>query len=162
MAPRGRYALGIDVGTQGTKALLYDLDTHAVSGRAGGVTENDSNAERSTTYLQGGCSYRRTDSVRGDQTIVEYQHVPMYPRPDFSFSSSSSVQSLLSYQWPSCRGAAAYDLLPRASPSTAEQDPDTWLDGVKASVAEVGAHGYCPPRHTTQITPSFHEINAIL
>jgi hypothetical protein len=36
MAARGRYVLGIDVGTQGTKALLYHLDTHAVAGRAGG------------------------------------------------------------------------------------------------------------------------------
>jgi xylulokinase len=62
----GKYCLGIDVGTQGTKAILYDLHTHSIVGR----------------------------------------------------------------------GAHSYDLLPRASPNAAEQEPSTWLEGIRASVAE--------------------------
>jgi xylulokinase len=54
----------VDVGTQGTKAILYDLDARAVAGR----------------------------------------------------------------------GAKSYGLLPNASANAAEQDPATWLDGVRVAV----------------------------
>ena len=62
------YACGIDVGTQGTKCLLYDIERNVVAGRG-------------------------------------------------------------SYQ---------YDLLPQPSnrPNAAEQDPETWMDGIRASLAE--------------------------
>jgi len=39
-------------------------------GRGGIENNDDSNAQRSTTYFQGGCSCRRADSFRGGQTVV--------------------------------------------------------------------------------------------
>ena len=65
-ASSGRYSLGLDVGTQGTKAILYDLETHEVAGR----------------------------------------------------------------------GALSYGLLPAPGrPNAAEQDPETWMEGIRVSVA---------------------------
>ena len=62
----GRFTLGVDVGTQSTKAILYDVRAKTVA----------------------------------------------------------------------ARGVYAYDLLERASPNAAEQDPSTWIEGIKASVAQ--------------------------
>ena len=54
-----------------------------------------SNAERSTTRVQGGCSYRRAESARDGQTVV---CMSMYPRRPGSVVSghSKSVESLFS------------------------------------------------------------------
>jgi len=35
-----------------------------------------SNCDRSVTYLQSNCSYRRVDTVRGGQSIWLYEHLP--------------------------------------------------------------------------------------
>jgi len=71
----GQYSLGLDVGTQGTKAILYDLGTNVVAGR----------------------------------------------------------------------GAHCYELLPRASPATAEQHPSAWLEGIRVSVAQALAEAGATP-----------------
>ena len=72
---KATYALGVDVGTQGTKAILYDLDARAVAGR----------------------------------------------------------------------GAKSYGLLPNASANAAEQDPATWLDGVRVAVKNALADARATP-----------------
>lgn len=62
-----KFAIGFDVGTQGTKSILFDLDAHTVAGR----------------------------------------------------------------------GSYAYDLLPHPSrPNAAEQDPETWMDGIRDTLKQ--------------------------
>ena len=62
-----KFAAGFDVGTQGTKCILFDLDAHTVAGR----------------------------------------------------------------------GSYAYDLLPHPSrPNAAEQDPETWMDGIRDTLKQ--------------------------
>ena len=67
MTPAKKFAAGFDVGTQGTKCILFDLDAHTVAGR----------------------------------------------------------------------GSYACDLLPRPSrPNAAEQDPETWMDGIRDTLKQ--------------------------
>ena len=51
-------------------AAMLIADTIEVDMARGYIGNNVSTAQRSTTYLQGGRSYRRADSLRGGQTIV--------------------------------------------------------------------------------------------
>jgi hypothetical protein len=44
--------------------------SHPLRQGGGNVENNDTNAERTTTYLQGGCSYGRADLLCGGRGVV--------------------------------------------------------------------------------------------
>ena len=78
----------------GDKILAKQVRLVLSSGReeddeAGGLMSenNDSNAERSTIYLQGGCYYRRTRLGSWWSTPDRRTSMCTYPRPDCGFSS---------------------------------------------------------------------------